>query len=802
MWNLVARLILRNRIALLVIIGIITIFMGLQIKKVEMDYHYANMIPEKDSAYINNKKFKEIFGEEANGIIFGIEDDNFFDLNKFKALDNLCKDLKNIKNVTQVLTVNKSINIRQKTTTDEDGKTNREFEIYNIFPENISSQEELDSLKNIFQSLPFYKGLLYNDTNNVYLLVVSISKEVLNSAERIPVVQEIESVVNNYSKTNNIKVYTSGHPFIRTKIMVMTKAEIKIFIFLALLICVIILYIYFRSFKVIMVALLVVGIGVTWAVGLMGILGYRITILTAMIPPLLIVIGIPNTVYLLNNYHVETRRHGNKILALQRVIAKVGNAICTTNGTTAAAFATFIITNNNLMVEFGIISSCGIMFIFLAALIIIPSIFSFLQPPSGKYTKHLENKVVTKIVSALNKVVNNHRTIVYFIFGSLIIVSIFGITLIKRTGYILDDVPHKSAIYKDLKFLEHNFNGAFPLEIVIQSKDTLSGIDLVHQIQKLDNLQAKLLKYSELSRSMSIADASKFLYQAYSRGKTENYKLPPDLKTYETIFKRLPKLNNGLTKAFVDSTNTITRVSLNIEDIGTDRMEVLLPKIKKDIYEIFPEDKYSSIVTGSTILYFTGTTYLIDNLFSSLFLAFLIIISFMFWMFRSMKAVLISLIPNIIPMLATAGLMGYLGIPIKPSTIIVFSIAFGISVDSTIHFLARYRYELYLNSGNVGKSVRNSLSITSISMMYTSTILLFGFSIFTASSFGGTVALGLLVSIALFISMFSNLVLLPSLFLTLEKTLQKKNIKKSIIPIYSDEHIENSNLNDDINQSL
>jgi predicted RND superfamily exporter protein len=787
MWNKIAGLILRNRVALLIIVGIITIFMGFQALKIEMDYHYANMLPEKDSAYIDNQKFKQIFGEEANGIIIGIANENFFEITQFNALTQLCSDLKNIEHVTQALTVNDALGLRQTTVKDENGTNKREFELYDVFPEVITSQNELDSLRDVFFDLPFYKGLLYNDTSNVYLLMVTISKDVLNSKERIPVVEKIEEHVLKYSEDNNVEVHISGHPFIRTKIMVMTKAEIKLFIVLAILICVIILYIFFRSFKVICVTLLVVGVGVIWALGIMGILDYKITILTAMIPPLLIVIGIPNSVYILNTYHSETKRHGNKILALQRVIAKIGNAICITNLTTAAAFATFIMTNNSLMVQFGVIASLGIIFIFLAAIIIIPAIFSFLQPPSVKYTKHLDNKIVLKLTDILVNIVTLRRRRVYLIFGIVILVSIFGITLIKRTGYILDDVPHHTKIYKDLKFLEKNFHGAYPLEIVIKSNDTLSGIDLVYQIQKLDSLQTRLRKYPELSRSMSIADASKFLYQAYSRGNPDNYKLPPDFKTYETIFKRLPKLKNNLMSAFVDSTNTITRVSLNIEDIGTNRMEELLPKIRKDINEIFPEEDYSSIVTGSTVIYFVGTTYLIDNLFTSLLLAILIILGFMFWMFKSVKISLISLVPNIIPMLVTAAIMGYFGVPLKPSTILVFSIAFGISVDDTIHYLAKYRQELKLNNWDIGISVKKALRETGVSMMYTSVILLFGFSIFTASNFGGTVALGLLVSIALFVAMFSNLILLPSLLLSFEKYFSRKEFKEPSVQIYDDE---------------
>ena len=775
MWKIIARIILRNRIGILISIALITIFMGFKATKVRMDYHFANLLSDTDPAFIDNQKFKEIFGEEANGIIIGIVDSNFFNIQHFNNFEKLCKDLNQVEHVTNVLTINRAINLRQN---------KGEFQIYNFFPETVKSQEELDSLADKFFSLPFYKGLLYN-SSNVYLLAITISKDVLNSAARIPVVKEIEAVVESFSQDNNIEIHISGHPYIRTETMIITKAEVKIFIILALLVCVGFLYFFFRSFKIIGVTLLVVGISVVWAIGLMGILDYKITILTAMVPPLMIVIGIPNAVYLLNRYYAETKKHGNKILGLQRVITKIGAAVCASNFTTAVALAAFITTNNKLLVEFGIISSCGVVFSFLMAIIILPAIYSFLKPPAAKYTRHFDNRIIRIVLYRLSRLALNYRKTIYTVFGIALFISIFGIILIKQTGYIVDEVPQGSIIHKDLKFLEKHFNGAFPLEIAVISKDSLSGYAFIEQIEKLDSLQTRLKKYPELSRSVSVADATKFLYQAYCKGnQPENYKLPPNSLTYENIFKRLPKMDKmPITNGFLDSTRTKTRISLNIEDIGTKRMKELIPKIKNDVEDIFPSDNYTTIVTGSTVLYFIGTTYLTHNLFSSILFAILIIILFMYWVFRSYKVILVSLIPNLIPMIVTAGIMGFLGIPIKPSTILIFSIAFGISVDATIHYLAKYQQELKNYSFNVRIAAKTALKETGLSMVYTYVILLFGFSIFITSSFGGTKALGSLISITLFVAMFSNLVLLPSLLVTFEKFLGKKSVKELEIPI-------------------
>lgn len=796
MWTKVAAIILRNRLSLLIVIGVITIFMSFQVIRVELDYHFANMLSENHPVLLDNNNFKELFGEEANIIISGFIDEDFFELKKFQNLQKTCKKLEELKYVDYVLSIPQVINIRQVTIQDDYGRNRRVFETYNLFPENISSQKELDSLKNIFYDLPFYEDLLYNKATNVYLLTVSITDDILNSEERIPTVLEIERIIREYASNNNLTVHISGLPYVRTHMMNLIKKEIKLFIALAVLICVIILYLFFRSFKVVAISILIVGVGVIWAVGLMGILSYKITILSGMIPPLLIVIGIPNTIFLVNKYHLETRTHGNKILALQRVIRKIGNAIFLTNLTTAAGFATFIITNSRYLVEFGIIASSGILFVFLIALIVIPSLLSYLKAPTSKYTKHLDYKIVNKFVNILMILVIKNRTTVYIVVSVVIGLSILGISKIERTGYFMDDAKKDDPVYIDLKFFEEIFNGASPFEIAIESIDSLNSSQKINKIENIAKLQKNLSKYPELSKSLSLADAIMFLYQSFSRGNPDNYALPPNPRTYETIFDRIPEnIDEQLLSAYIDSSGQITRISLKIEDIGTNRMEVLLPKINSEIEELFPNEDYNYLVTGTTILYFVGSQYLINNLFISLSLAIVVISIFLFWMFRSGKMVIISLVPNIIPMIVTAALMGYFNIPLKPSTILVFSIAFGISVDDTIHYLAKYRQELKLNAWNIGVSAKQALKETSVSMMYTSVVLFFGFGIFVASDFGGTVALGLLVSIALLVAMFSNLVILPSLLLSLEKYFLWKKYKEPKLKIYDDDENEDTEKN-------
>ena len=788
MWQKIARLILRQKLYLIAGIVIVTAFLGFEASKISMDYGYARMLSEDDEVYRQNQKFRELFGDEANAIAIGIDDSclltNYEHFDKFRKFSQEIKSHKDVKSTFGPL---EAINLCKSSTTDENGSKKPIFKPVRIFRDTISSQSELDSASNLFFSLPFYTNLLYSADSNVFLFTITLNPEILNSSERQQTVAEIDDILHKYTEDAGIEAHISGHPYIRTEVTNLIKRELLIFTLLAAFVCIVILYIFFRSPKVIFAALIVVALSLVWSFGYMVLFDYQITILTSMIPPLLIVIGIPNIIYMFNKYHAEYKLHGHKVKALHRTICKIGNASFITNLTTACGFATFVVTSNSLLIEFGVVASLGIMTVFLLSLLIIPIFFSICKPPSEKATKHIDNKAITTIIAKIEDIVTHKRIRVYAVFIVVAVAMLCGIFFINRAGYILDDVPSDSRLCKDTHFLEDKFGGVSPIEIVVISKDSLrNDHDYIDQIVSLDSLQQRLKKYPELSRSMSIADAVKFLYQAYTNGK--KYELPPDPNTYSNIMKRIPNMNDAvIAKSFIDSTRTATRISMNIRDVGCDRIEELLPQLRNEISSVFPAERYETIVTGTTIMNFTGQTYLTKNLFISLALAIAVIALFLFIMFRSVKVTLLSLIPNVIPMIVTAGVMGYFGIPIKPSTILVFSIAFGISVDDTIHYLAKYSQELKHTDGNIGVSVKNALDETGMSMIYTSIILVLGFGMFTISEWGGAQSMGILVSTALFVAMFSNIILLPSLLMTLEHHFNKKVFKEQFIQIYNEE---------------
>jgi hypothetical protein len=780
MWTLVARKILRNRIAILIVLFGITVFMAFQARKVEMSYQYAPLLPKDDSTYIENEEFVKLFGNEGNLVVIGISDEKFFKLNNFKEWMNLSAELRQIDGVTGVLSVPQAYNLIKNS--DE-----KRFEVRRIFPETIQYQSELDSLRHEFETLPFYNDLLYNKATKTYLMAVTLNSDMLFSEARVPLINSIRAVGQRFEERTGKHLHYSGLPYIRVMTAEMVKSELNMFILLALLVTALTIFVFFRSFKVVLFSMLVVGVSVIWALGIQALFGYKITILTGMIPPLLIVIGIPNVVYLLNKYHHEYRQHGNQIKSLQRVIRKIGNATFMTNLTTAMGFGTFVFTSSRILVEFGVVASINIMCIFVIAILLIPTIFSFLPPPAEKHTKHLDAKLVSHGLDKLVSVVLHHRTFVYLFAGVLLLMGIYGITRIKTTGFMLDDVPHNDPLYLDLKFFESNFSGLMPLEIIIDTQKP-NGVLRGATLKKMDQLERELSSMEEISQPLSLVQVVKFARQAFYNGNEKYFSVPSEMDRNFILsyVSKGGKSQNDLVKTFIDSTRQKARLSFRMKDVGTTHMVELDQKIRAQVDSVFSSEHYKVTITGASVVFFKGTSYLISNLIFSVLLAIFLIALFMALMFRSKRMVIVSLLPNLIPLILTAALMGYFGIPIKPSTILVFSIAFGISVDGTIHFLAKYRQELGETNWSIKAAVVLAMKETGVSMMYTAIILFLGFGIFSTSHFGGTVALGSLVAFTLLVALFSNLILLPSVLLTMEKRITDKSFSEPLLQIYDE----------------
>ena len=779
MWSVIARIILRYRAIFIWLIVAMTFFMVQQSKKTELSYSMARLLPKTSETQLDFDYFVERFGKRDNVMVLGVKDADFFTLNHFQSWKELADSIRNIQGVMEVISVADAVNFVK----DSESK---KFLTEPVFS-TIQTQIDLDEAVQSYRNLPFYEGVFFNESTNASAMLVEIDQKILKSDERVKVVEEIIEYGKKYYTKTAIDIHYSGLPYLRIVNSELIRKEVGLFIFLAMLVTAIILFMFFKSYKPVLISILVVAIGVVWSFGTLGVLDYEITILSALIPPLLIVIGVPNCIFLINKYHDEIRRHGNKAKSLTRMIKKIGNVTILTNATTASGFATFILTSSKDLREFGLVASFNIFAVFLLSLLLIPIIFSYLSPPKDKHTQHLDRKWMLSVIKQLIFWVTHRRTVVYVWTILLVIVGLVGVYKVNTTGNVTDDIPESSALYQDTKFFEEHFTSVLPFEIIIDTHRK-NGMTKLSTLRRLNQLQDTLATYSELSRSLSLLDVVKFSKQAFYNGNTAYYDMPNSQeKSWLLSYAKNSKSQQNWANTYVDQDMQVGRVSVQLADIGTSEMESLKTKLRGQIDQIFDPEKYDIKLTGTSVVFLEGTTYLVRNLFVSLFLAVVLISIFMAWMFNSFRMVVVSLIPNLIPLLLTASIMGYFGVAIKPSTILVFSIAFGISVDDTIHFLAKYRQELKARKYNIRPAVLAAIKETGVSMIYTSIVLFFGFFIFIASQFGGTVALGLLVSITLLIAMLSNLVVLPALLLTLEKSINLEAFREPLLNVFDEE---------------
>lgn len=781
MWIKVSRIILRSKFLLLGILLLITLFFGYHARHVEMSYEYASLLPQKDAAFSDYREFVRIFGEEGNLIILGVQDPDFFDPLHFGRWQDLVAHLGAVDGVENLMSLTNAYDLKRDT-------VSRKFSARRIFPDEPVGSFRLDSLAARFRELPFYSNLLYSDTAHTYLIAIAVNKDRMRNSHREAMIRSIQRHGTRFEQESKLDLHYSGLPYIRVVTSMKIKNEIYLFSLLALLVCILFLFLFFRSFKAVIIPMFIVLIQVIWSLGMMALFDYKITILTGMIPPLLIIIGMENSIYMLNKYNFEFSRYGNKIKALQRVIIRIGTATMMTNLTTAMGFATLAVTKSEVLRQFGIIASLNIISLFVLTLILIPVIYTFVNPPSTRHLKYLDSRVMTRAIDRLILITKHHRKAVYRATILLVAAGFLGISLMRSSGFIVDDIPEKDPIYQDLKFFETHFHGLMPLEIMVDTRKP-NGVLQLPVLRKMEQLEEKLAGYSELSPPLSLLNLVKFARQAFYDGDSAYYSLP---NNYEKnfILSYATGGDAGLLHSFLDSSRQITRMSFRAKDVGTARMEALYGQLTADIDSLFPSGQFRVVATGSSVTSFKGTKYLLHNLFSSLGLAILLISIFMALLFSSSRMVFISLIPNLIPLVVTAAVMGYAGIPIKASTILVFSVAFGISVDNTIHFLTKYRLELKLTGWDIRRSVVYALRETGVSMIYTAAVLFFGFGIFALSSFGGTKAMGVLVSLTLLVAVASNLVLLPSLLMGMEKITRKKSFEVPLIDV-TDEEGEN-----------
>lgn len=774
MWDTIARLIIKRRLLLIAIITVMTAVLGYYATKVQMSYDFARTVPLDDPDMVMLQQFRAQFGEDGNIIAIGFKDSSIYEQQKFEAYRTFARTVRQISGVSEVIAL-PLLKIGLKDT------KNSRFYLANIFPEVIRSQAQYDSLLGVMRDQKLYMGQLVNQKNGATMMIVSVNKDVMNSALREPLTASLLEAAAAFEKSTNITPHYAGLPFIRTVVTNQVKREMQFFLIASVLITGLIMFVFFRSSRAVIFSMIIIGIVVIWTVGTLALFGYKITMLTGLIPPVIVTIGITNAIYLLNKYHLEYTKTQDKIKAVALVVNKMGMATFLTNLTVAIGFLTLLSTDILVLREFGIVAGLNIMALFFVSLVMMPSIFSWLPTPNERHLRHLHFRRMGTFLKMVDGMVTHQRAAIYIAAITLALLSAYGISQLQSVSYMVDDVPEDSPVKKDLEFFEANFSGIMPLEIVVEfdTKKRRPILD-VKNLQMVDRFEQYLDSLPNVSRPVSFISFVKAAKQAFYNNNPDRYALPSrNEAAFIMRYMKGQSDNTGLFKSFVDSTFTKMRISTQMADIGSVRMDSLIeygiqPKMKS-IFVADGKDSIITSITGTTKLFIKGNKFLVANLKESLLLAFLLITLSMVALFANVRMIVISLLPNLLALMITAGLMGYFNIPLKASTALIFSITFGISVDNSIRFLAKYRQEILANNFNIAAGVTESILETGKSIIYTSVVLFAGFIIFAFSDFGGTIALGTLTSTTLVISMFTNLILLPALIRTFDRPRKQKD---------------------------
>lgn len=768
MFNWLARIILRNRLTLLILFGVITIFMGYEATKIQLSYDFAKILPESDPDFQAYSAFKKKFGEDGSVMVIGVRDSNFFTKEKFNDWFTLGNNIRKIDGIEAVVSCAQVYTVKRNDTL-------RKFDVTPLVTDPLPSQAAVDSIRDIIYNLPFYEGFIISKESHATLMAITFDKNKLNTKNRLDIVHDIKEHALEFGQKHHIDVHLSGMPYIRTEITGKVVHEMKLFLMLAVLVTAVVLFAFFRNIQVVFFSLIVVMVGVTWSIGTIALLGFKITILSGLIPPLIIVIGIPNSILLLNTYQSEFDRHGSQARALARMVQRVGLTTFLANVTTAIGFFVFYFTESSLLMEFGLVAALNVMATWMISIALIPIVFSYLAPPKSKHMRHLQAPRLNLFLGRVDQWVHHHTRGVYIAVLAIIAVAVYGTSRLSTVGYVVDDLPKRDPVYIDMRFFEKNFKGVLPLEFSVNAKEEGGALQLT-TLYKINRLQKMLMKYPEFSRPLSVVDGIKFSYQAYNDMNPEFYVLPGAMQLSEmSEFVGDMKGKSNMFRSFLDSTRQTTRISVQMSDVGSVKMAALLKELRPRVDSIFPKEKYETTITGNSLIFLKGNNYLFENLLESILLAIVLISIIMVTLFMSVRMILISILPSLIPLLITAGLMGFFNISLKPSTILIFSIAFGMSSDQTIYFLTRYRHEMRQNPVlSISRAVTMTIRETGVSMVYTAVILFFGFLIFAASGFGGTASLGKLLSVTLLMAMVSNLVLLPAFLVSLERRLTTK----------------------------
>ena len=709
-----------------------------------MDFSIEQLFSQNDPVISRYLNFREEFDGVDNRIFLLYESDDPFSYNNLLKNKKMVHAFENIEGINKVTSLT---NIDLFT----DGGEYLLSPVYEYIPQSIDS---LENAKERILNSKLLTNYLISSDGKIASIVLEVSDIYNEHDSRESIVRQIDELQLGTDWT----WHQTGLPIIRTRYVQYMIADNITFLFPVLIMLIFLLTILFRSLVGLVLPLIVVLLTIIWTLGFMTASGITINIISYIIPTLLMVVGISDSVHFLVKYYNTLYLVGNKKEALTQTLQKIGTAIFLTSITTAIGFGALSMVNIEIVKEFGIFTALGVFFAFIITVLFIPSTLMLLsKTPKTKLDAYSRGYRV-KVVNRLILIVRNHPKIIILTGIMITIIGLFGALQINPHSKLLDDLRPGNALLEDMRLAENKMGSVLPVEIIISidENNNFQDIQDIAVISFADDLATYISKIPEIGKVVSVSDYLKAINQAMNEGTKSFYSLPSSRE----VISQYMLLYDSEFNSLINSDLTKLRVAAQIKDIDSRRSAEIEKEINTYIDTVIPNGMTAE-VTGTAFLALRTNNYLVKNLLASFLVALIIITFLMVILFRSIKMAFISILPNIIPMMVMAAVLGFLQIPLRPATAMTFAVAFGIAVDDTLHYLIRYRMEL--SNQHYRQANDSTMLGTGIAMMSTTAILSAGFLVLTLSTFTPTVEFGMLSVITIITALIGDLTFLPAL---------------------------------------
>lgn len=737
----------------LIISGVLTYFLA---TGTNFDYRMDALFPKNDPQLVHYQAFKDSFSSDDEYIALGVYNEKgLFQEDFLQKLDAFQQEMIKLPTVYQVISLTNSKWLRVYGL-----GYRREIPLVHL---GQPARYAADST--FLFSLPQFRHNYYSDGGKATCLYMRIEPKMAQSERGDSLLMQIDEAL---AAADFDETHLSGHLPSHTISINKIQFELVLFSAMSSLLVILFLFLTFRSLWGVIVPMAVVGLAGIWATGLMSAFGVPVNVMTVLLPSIMFVVATSDVVHLLSKYLGERREGKSSVAALQVTVREVGLATLLTSVTTAIGLLSLYMSDIAPLQQLGVFAGLGVMIAFLLTYMVLPPLIILFPPPAHTIRKRSSGFWPRQLDRSLALILKRRR-LFEAIAVLMIVLAIIGASLTRVHNYFGKDLRDSDPHVADIQFFEKHFGGVRPFKLSIAAKvpgESFADLELNRELAKVDSF---LIDQYGLNRTYSITGMLKGANSALHRGKPAFYHIPSDDSALNYLQGMLLSFADSasLRKVLADN-NRLAKITGSVSDWGSAEAER-----KNDALMAFVNEK---IDTSRLEVQVVGVAEMVDrshkvvtaNMLTGLLMALGLVGLLMGLLFRSFKMVLLSLIPNIFPLLMILGIIGFLGISLNMATAVIFTIAFGIAVDDTIHFIARLKLEL-----DKGKSlplaIRRTFLSTGKAIIITSMIISSGFLVLITSDFKGTIMTGALVSVTLIMAVLADLVLLPLLLLRFGK---------------------------------